>query len=244
MAVVIPYGDAEAHGSICDSLSFRRSRGKVVLQKKPRVTQPNTQAQKDQKQWFKDTWKAWFKLNAGQLKTARAKATEESTYPANWYFDGYKEAQKGSQVDLNFIKSSSTITIDNTVSPFPDHVEITLTTVQTPPLTGTYPVQRIFDNANVPLGGSVVGPYAAFFFNFMNQKPATPITIPEGYSLTFTYTKFDDAVESVTVKFPEMNLLPGVPVNLYADTYWALYDAWPLVAPPIYTNPEAWPPVT
>lgn len=244
MAVIVPYGDPDAHGSICDSLSFRRSRGKVVLQKKPRVKQPNTPAQQQQKGWFKNTWNDWYTLGAGQLKTAKTKADEEDTFPANYYFAGHKETQEGNQVDLHFIKSCSTIHIDNTVGSTPGHIEIQLNTVQTPPLTGIYPVQRITDNQNVPLGGSVVAPYQAWFFLFINQSATIPVTIPEGYSLTFTYTKFDDVVETVTIKFHEMPLATGQRRDIYADNVWALYDAWPLTDPPVYTNPEAWPPST
>ena len=36
MAVNIPFGDPNAHGTFCDTLSWQRSRGKTSLKKKPR----------------------------------------------------------------------------------------------------------------------------------------------------------------------------------------------------------------
>lgn len=36
MAVNIPFGDPEAHGTFCDTLTWQRSRGKTSLKKKPR----------------------------------------------------------------------------------------------------------------------------------------------------------------------------------------------------------------
>ena len=137
-----------------------------------------------------------------------------------------------SGIPMHDVKEVTAVTIDSTIASGANDLEWYLTTVQTPPLAGMYHVERIYDNANVPLGGSVVAPYTVFMFIVINQTVSTPYTIPDDYSITFTYKDFSDVPHTVTVKFPEIDLTtPGTRVDLYVDTTWALYDAWPLTTP-------------
>lgn len=64
MAVIIPYGDPNAHGTIGGAISFRRRFGRVILQKKPSPVQPNTSAQIVQRNAFKSASESWNFLNA------------------------------------------------------------------------------------------------------------------------------------------------------------------------------------
>lgn len=242
MAVIVPYGDANAHGSICDSLSFRRARGKVVLQKKPRVVQPNTAGQQEQKQWFKDTWKDWFKLDAGQIEYLNQEATKETTYPANYYFGNLKEKQEGSLVPLNYIREVTELELLDPIAPNPGDIEWFLSGSETPPLAGLYHLARIFDNANVKLAGTVMNPYTVWLFIVINQTVGDTFDFPNGYSMRIRYIRFDDQVEEVIVEFPALHLGIGERIDMWVDDAWAIYDAWPLVAPPLKTNPDAWPP--
>ena len=62
MAIITPYGDPNAHGSIGNSLTFRRRFGKVILEKKPYPKQPNSSAQIAQRTAFGNAQKAWYSL--------------------------------------------------------------------------------------------------------------------------------------------------------------------------------------
>jgi hypothetical protein len=64
MAIIIPYGDPQAHGSIGGSVSFRRRFGRVIFEKKPEPKQPNSQAQLDQRAAFKAASDAWYGYDA------------------------------------------------------------------------------------------------------------------------------------------------------------------------------------
>lgn len=242
MAVIVPYGDANAHGSICDSLSFRRARGKVVLQKKPRVVQPNTTGQQEQKQWFKDTWKDWFKLDAGQIEYLNQEATKETTYPANYYFGNLKEKQEGSLKPLNYIQEITEIELLAPIASNPTDMEWFLSGSVTPPLAGLITMGRIYDNQNIRLVGDIADPYTVWVFSLVNQTVGDTFNIPDGYSMRIRYIRFDEQVEEVTVEFPAMFLDIGERIDLWVDDAWAMYGAWPLVAPPLKTNPDAWPP--
>jgi hypothetical protein len=64
MAIIIPYGDINAHGSLGGSVSFRRRFGRVIFQKKPHPVQPNTAGQLAQRLAFKNASESWNFLNA------------------------------------------------------------------------------------------------------------------------------------------------------------------------------------
>lgn len=60
MAIVIPYGDPNAHGTIGGSLTFRRRFGRVVLEKTPVPKYTNTPAQQVQRDAFKNASDLWY----------------------------------------------------------------------------------------------------------------------------------------------------------------------------------------
>lgn len=64
MAIVTPFGDPNAHGTIGNSISFRRRFGKVILEAKPNPVQPNSAAQIAQRSAFSSAQQDWYFYNA------------------------------------------------------------------------------------------------------------------------------------------------------------------------------------
>jgi len=60
MAFVNPYTDQNAHGSVANAYSFRRSRGRVILEKKPRSKQDPTPIQSENRYRFSQAVAGWF----------------------------------------------------------------------------------------------------------------------------------------------------------------------------------------
>lgn len=53
MAVIIPFGDPNARGTVGRTITFRRFFGRVVATTKTEPKQPNTQLQKDWREWMR-----------------------------------------------------------------------------------------------------------------------------------------------------------------------------------------------
>lgn len=242
MAVIIPFADPNAHGSICDTVSFRRSRGKVVFQKKPKPKQPNTPAQQAQKQWWKDSWKEWRQLNVNQLDYLAAKAGPEDTTPANYFFDLKGTEGAYTKIPLTFIETVTAAQIDVPIMPTPRELFFQIMFSLSPPPIPGGSFGHIYDNENIYTQFLTAPPDRIFLFYFGNVTfPSVPILIPENYSITLTYTKFGGGGGTLTFKFPAWTLPGGTAQTFYADTALALYDAFPLVSP-VKVNPEYWPP--
>jgi len=64
VAVIIPFADPNAHGTLADSVSFRRIRGGVCLQKKPNPINRGTPGQLLQQGRFKDAQTNWWGYDA------------------------------------------------------------------------------------------------------------------------------------------------------------------------------------
>lgn len=64
MAIIIPFSDPNAHGSVADSVSFRRRGNKVIFQKKPHPVQPNSAQQLAQREAFKNATQDWYSYDA------------------------------------------------------------------------------------------------------------------------------------------------------------------------------------
>jgi len=60
MAIIVPFADPSAHGSVADSFSFRRRFNTVVFQKKPEPKQPNSAGQLAQREKFKQAAEDWY----------------------------------------------------------------------------------------------------------------------------------------------------------------------------------------
>ncbi len=105
MAIIIPFADPDAHGSIANSVSFRRRRGKVVFQKKPHGKQPNTPAQQAQKTKFSDGWKAYHQLDSWEIEYLTNKAADLNTTKANLFLSQFLLDEIPSTIPLNQIKN-------------------------------------------------------------------------------------------------------------------------------------------
>jgi len=222
MAVVIPYGDAEAHGSICDSLSFRRSRGGVILQKKPRVKQPNSQAQQDQKQWFKDVWDEWGQLAPGQLKWLKDKATEEQTFPANYYFDKFKDAHGPNGVPQNLFKhiTDMSLPVILGVANFTMNFVPELAIIDPPSGVGG---GTLWDDQNVFSPVGVFDPYDVLGINIIRHlDPA--FTIPDDHEILIDYKLWDDSEEQETLYLPAIPMVKDQVYTYWFDTSMSMYN--------------------
>ena len=241
MAIIIPFADADAHGSICDTVSFRRSRGKVVFQKKPKPKQPNTQAQKDQKQWWKDTWKEWHGLYAAQLAWLKTKADEAETYPANYFFDKYKDEHGASGERQYQIKTIVNIVIDTPIGSVASHLKFSphWYTIDPP---GGASHGTIYDTSNIWIQGQPPT-YPAFFFIEIRREVDPPVNIPDDYSMTITWTDADDVEHENVLYFPVTELPLLTEVQYYFDTSMSFYteqaltnmvkeNFWPYPWPP------------
>jgi len=60
VAIIIPFGDPNAHGSLADSVCFRRSRAGVIFEKKPRPIIRHTDAQLAQRTLFTTAQHEWY----------------------------------------------------------------------------------------------------------------------------------------------------------------------------------------
>lgn len=241
MAIIIPFADADAHGSICDTVSFRRSRGKVVFQKKPKPKQPNTQAQQDQKQWWKDTWQEWRGLSAGQLAWLQAEAAEAETTRANYFFDKIKDEHGASGERQYLIKSIVDMVIDTPIGSAPGHIafEFIEFTIDPPGGSG---LGTILDNENDWHPASPIPP-PFFVYLRIHRYLDPPVTIPDNYSITITYTTADDVQHQDVLYFPELELAILTDYFYWFDTSMSFYteqalenmvkeNFWPYPWPP------------
>jgi hypothetical protein len=241
MAIIIPFADADAHGSICDTVSFRRSRGKVVFQKKPKPKQPNTQAQQDQKQWWKNTWKNWRQLSTGQLAWLQAQATAEQTTPANYFFDKYKDAHGASGERQYLIKTIDNLVIDNPIGSIPFHFYLR-PEHYTYPAPGGAGMGIILDNENIWHPSSYPDPLPYISLRIRREEDP-PVTIPDNYSMTWTYTDIDDVQHVEVLYFPELELQLLTEYLFYFDTSMSMY--WDIELTNLVKEnfwPYPWPP--
>jgi hypothetical protein len=218
MAVIIPFADANAHGSICDTVSFRRHRGKVVFQKKPKPKQPNTQAQKDQKQWWKDTWQLWRQLSGPQLAWLQAKAGPADTTPANYYFDKIKDAHGPNGQENTLIKEI--VEIDIPVPFAVDNKDINFLPFHMP-LGEDF--GGIWDIENIWFPDGVQPAHAEMGITYSNVAgPAR--TIPDDYEWIITYKTYDDVQHQEPLYWPEIVIGIGDSINLWFDTSMSIYS--------------------
>lgn len=241
MAVCIPYGDAQAHGSICDSLSFRRSRGKVVLQKKPRVKQPNSQAQKDQKQWFKNTWSSWFQLNSGQLTWLRQEAQAEQTFPANYYFDNIKDVHGPNGIQQNRIKHITDMFLPVILGAAPFTMNFVPERTIISPYSGVGG-GTLWDDQNVFSPVAVYTAYDVLGINIIRHlDPA--FSIPDNHEILIDYTLWDDSTDQQTLYLPAIPMVKDQIYTYFFDTSMSMYndiDCTDLVKANYWPYP--WPP--
>lgn len=241
MAVIIPFADADAHGSICDTVSFRRSRGKVVFQKKPKPKQPNSPGQQTQKQWFKDTWKEWRKLTAGQKNWLAYQAAQEQTTPANYFFDKYKDTHGPCGVPQNTIKQLLDVFITTTIAPVAGGIVFLFWhQIDDPLQRQASGIVRDNENDWAPPGDDP--PHDRYGVDFIRNH-AAPLTLPEDYEMVIDYKRFDDSEDQEILYWPEWELAFEVVYTFYFDCSMSMYtdqaltqlvkaNYWPYTWPP------------
>jgi hypothetical protein len=218
MAVIIPFADANAHGSICDTVSFRRHRGKVVFQKKPKPKQPNTQAQKDQKQWWKDTWQLWRQLSGPQLAWLQAKAGPADTTPANYYFDKIKDDHGPNGQKNSLIKDILEVDIPVPFCPGVDDLAFGLFLLVP---GGNFGLIQDNENIFAPQGPQPA--HDEMGLSYSNNAGAER-TMPDDYEWIITYKTYDDVQHQDSLYFPEIVMPDEAAVDLFFDTSMSIYS--------------------
>lgn len=203
MAVIIPFADAQAHGSIANSVTFRRHRGKVVFQKKPHARVPGTQKQKAQRQKFKDAWKAFHALDFWALEYCKAKATEAQTISSNWFISQYLTDEIPSTVVNYGIKDVTDLDLPDTVDVIDEGVKSSLL-ARTDPATDVL-LGHIWDKLNVFVDGAVASPYDRAVLH-IHRTEVTPMTIPFNYPLLVWWKNFSDEPKHNLIRLPQMGL--------------------------------------
>jgi len=85
MAIIIPFGDGNAHGSLAGSISFRRIRGGVVMEKKPRPRITHTVAQLACRTAFTNANQGWYTFDLLSRPYFESRATQIGITPRNLY---------------------------------------------------------------------------------------------------------------------------------------------------------------
>lgn len=200
MALITPYGDPNAHGSLADSVSFRRSRGRVIFQKKPNPKNRGTAGQLAQQQAFTDASYAWY------------------SYPAQGkiFFN-----TRGPQLQMSGRNLFISMYLNNQLYPttLPQGGNILEGQVQNPVGTLTEEIYHTFRQLNPDLStwrilGSIVDPTQVFTvgaFGVTTQDLNRVRTyvwdnIPFRYSIWIKGQDKDSNVLECVLRFPELNL--------------------------------------
>lgn len=210
MAIIIPFADPDAHGSIANSVSFRRRRGKVVFQKKPHGRQPNTPAQQAQKTKFAEGWQAYHQLNAWELEYLTNKAVELNTTKANLFMSQWLLDEIPSIIPLNQIKEILNLSLPQPISDTTEGILNEFFSQIDSPYAETL-LGHIFDNENITFTGAIVTAHDRSFIRIEN-KTAGEIVIPFDYPYIMDYNSQSDIEKTQLIRLPEITLpAPGVP---------------------------------
>ena len=210
MAVIIPFADPDAHGTIANSVTFRRRRGIVVFQKKPHGRQPNTPAQQAQKTKFSDGWKAYHQLSAWELEYLENKATELGTTKANLFLSQYLKDEIPSVIPLNQIKEILNLSLPEPEAVIAEGLLHEFFSQIDSPLSELL-LGHIYDNENITFTGSIASAHDRSFIRIEN-KTAGQLVIPLNYPLILDYITQADATKTQLIRLPEITMpAPGVP---------------------------------
>lgn len=178
MALITPYGDPQAHGSMADSVTWRRRKGKVVFQKKPHPRQPNSPGQQAQKQKFKEAWASYHSLSAEDLAYYRELAAEQDMTGANLYLSLYLKGQLASRTPLYNLKNITDIDITSPISAVPAGLWFQHWG-QDYDRHPSWVFGPTFDNSNVFTPVHTAGAHQCTKM-WVKKQPGGPLTIPKG----------------------------------------------------------------
>lgn len=207
MAIVVPYGDTQAHGSLACSLTFRRFRSKVVMEKKPHPTQPNTPEQKAIRNKFKQAWKAYHALSPWTVEYLRAAAKQYGWSGANLFISQYMLDEIPSTIPMNSIKEITDLSVPEPIAPDPEGIKHRFTAIIDTPHS-EITLAHIFDNENTFYPGIEAPAYNRSRLILSRTDP-TPIDIPAGYPLILVWTDFNDVERTNLVRLPAITIQPS-----------------------------------
>lgn len=211
MAIIVPYGDTQAHGSLGDSVTFRRRRGKVVFQKKAHPKQPNTPGQQAQKEKFRAAWASYHSLSPGDLEYYRALAAELGTTAANLYLSLYLKGELASRTPLTQAKTITDIDITVPVSAIPYGLVFNHW-FQDYDRHPSFNPGVTFDNENVFTPGHTCTAYQIAKLR-VKKFAGGPTSIPKGYQLTYWWTNMSDEPKTNLMKLPLINFPTWPPLH-------------------------------
>ncbi|MBA7647918.1 hypothetical protein ES703_55697 [subsurface metagenome] len=187
MAVIIPFGDAQAHGSIAKSVTFRRFRGKVVFQKKPHARIPGTPKQKIQRDKFKDAWKAFHALSNWALDYCKWKAIQYQTTAALFFLSQYLLTEIPSTIVHHFFWDITDLDLPETTVEEMQGLKFEFLARTDPDSDLT--LAHIYDKENQFADGSQSGAYDRSVIRLVNLLE-TPIEIPFNYPILVWWKDF------------------------------------------------------
>lgn len=204
MAIVVPYGDAQAHGTIGKTLTFRRYRGTVVLQKKPHPVQPNTPAQIARRDKFVAAWVAFHALTSWELEYLEKKAVQYNMTAANLFLRQYLLDEIPSKVPMNLIREVTDLSIPVPVSPELQGLKIEIIAIEDEgPVLNTF--ARIYDYENIYTHIQTVETYTRAIIRLSVPDPVD-IVMPMDYSLLTNWLTHGDIAFLDIIKFPYINI--------------------------------------
>ena len=210
MAKIIPFGDPNAHGSLADSVCFRRVRGGVVFQKKPNPRPSSTPAQLIQRASFTTSQGLWYGYDNGAKPFFGYRATMLGLTPRQLFCRSYLLNQlpvyqqfNCDQILTGYLHNPTGRTFANTQLAFYGWTSGLVLLGQFNCDTGLFfnnlsqGVNCVFQSVNV-LTTVPWGNYEGFSFNYLDQLGAT-------------VTK--------TIRFK-----PGITDPTYGDDFWLCAD--------------------
>lgn len=210
MAIVVPYGDTQAHGSLACSITFRRFRNKVVMEKKPYPTQPNTPEQKAIRNKFKQAWKAYHQLSPWTVEYLRQSAKQYGWSGANLFISQYMQDEVPSTIPMNNMKEITDLSLPQPIAPDPDGIKHQFRAIVDSPHAEIL-LADIFDNENVYNPGIEAIAYNRSRLDLSRTDP-TPIDIPANYPIILVWTDFNNVERTNLIRLPALTLQQsGIP---------------------------------
>lgn len=200
MAKIVPFGDAQAHGSLCGSVSFRRFRGSVVFQKKPHPKQPNSAAQQVQKNKFKNAWGNYWKLLGWELSYLTEKATEIQSTKANLFMSENMITETPDDTPNNNIKKITAISLPGIIASETEglkHKFIGLTDIGEVEQN----LGHIWDKENIFSAGVTATPYDRCFIEISRPIFAN-LNIPANYPILIRWQDLADNDHYNIIRYP------------------------------------------
>lgn len=204
MAIVVPYGDTQAHGSLACSITFRRFRNKVVMEKKPYPTQPNTPDQIAIRNKFKQAWKAYHKLSPWTVEYLRQSAKQYGWSGANLFISQYMQDEVPSTIPMNNMKEITDLSLPQPIAPDPDGIKHEFDAIIDTPHSDIT-LAHIFDNENIYNPGIEATAYNRSRLILSRTDP-TPIDIPIDYPIILVWTDFNNVERTNLIRLPALTL--------------------------------------